>query len=78
MTMFLLAMYYISHSSFCQQTQVPQSYRVMDVLSRVAFLQHYYYYYSTLLKELPSRDQKHSTKFPNVLFGGHCLYAHES
>jgi hypothetical protein len=30
-----------SYSGFCQHTQVPQSYQVMDVLSRVAVLQHY-------------------------------------
>ncbi len=37
-----------SHLGFCQHTQVPHSYQVMDVLFRVAFLQHYYYYDRTL------------------------------
>ncbi len=37
----------LSVGAFCQHTQVPHSYQVMDVLSRVAFL-HYYYYNHTL------------------------------
>lgn len=70
-----------SHSSFCQHTQVPHSYLVMDVLFCVAFLQHYHYYYDRTLSWRSFLQETESTPWNFLMY---CLegtvfsYTHES